>query len=159
MADAIKVQDYKIKKTLEDLSEIFTSTQLRKLLSQLGMNINENILERTAAGMDADNTSFEPYSYNYKLFRRRKGRPTDKVDLFFKGTMLGSTSVKTEQNKSIIYFMTKRERTKAAYHHYGTKRGGKKMIPKREFFALSASDIIEIEKTIDDHINVAMRRK
>ena len=159
MSDAIKVQYYEVKKSLNDLSEIFTSARLRRLLSRLGMGAKINILTRTAAGIDAGDAFFEPYSYKYKLFRKRKGRPTDKVDLFFKGTMLGSMAVRTESNKSIIYFANKWEGTKAGSHHHGTKKGGKKIIPKREFFALSASDIIDIEKMVDDHIRVAMESR
>lgn len=150
---SVTIQDYGVKKSIDDLSKLFTSSQIKSLLLQLGMQTKINILNRTAAGKDVNNNLFIPYSHNYKLFRKKHGHPTDKVNLFFKGEMLGSTSVKAAGDKVIIYFSDQTQSEKARRHHYGEG-----WLPKREFFALNTDDLVEIEKTVDVYIQKAMGR-
>lgn len=152
--DIITFKDYGVQERFKDLASLFTTNDLTKLLYKVGMRAKINILERTAAGKGADSKLFADYSPRYKLFRRRHGRPVDKVNLFFKGHMLGSMSVKADQNKAIIYFADEEQSDKATHHNYGAP---KNKLPKREFFALSISDATEIEKTIDEHIEKALR--
>ncbi len=56
-----------------------------------------------------------------------------------------------------MYFANTNENAKASHHHYGTTTSaGKRLIPKREFFALSIDDIAKIENIVDEHIAKAI---
>lgn len=121
----------------------------RLLLAKLANFEKFKILERTAAGKDADERFFKPYSPRYALFRRMHGRPTDKVDLFFHGHMLGSMTVKSGASQAIIYFPDREQNRKATKHHYG-----KGCLPQRAFFAVSASDLAGMDRIIANETRV-----
>ena len=151
-AQSVIVNDKKVKLALNKADAAFGDARLKKLLYNLGFFGKTKILERTALGVDVDSNLFKPYSASYKFFRYKKGRPVDKVDLFFSGTMLGSTTVKASSNKAVIYFAGQQQAKKAAGHHFGMNK-----LPERKFFSLSASDVQGIEKMVDTYIEGALQ--
>ena len=62
----------------------------KNLMSELATYLMSTIKLRTSKGKDVDNVLFEPYSPKYALFRQKKGHPTNKVTLFFTGSMMAS---------------------------------------------------------------------
>jgi len=104
--------------------------------------VKAQILMRTRAGIDADEHDFTPYSSYWKRVRDRVGLPTDRVDLFFTGSMLASMTWKANKDRAVVFFRPSKDRfgssnpEKAFYNH--TKVG------PRKFFAMSESDIREL---------------
>ena len=152
MADvSVKINDKQVRKKLDQGSALLSPDQTRKILSKIAMLVKINILNRTASGMDSKGKMFAEYAPRSKFFRQRNGRPTDKVDLTFKGHMLGSISTKATASEATIFFADKTQNDKAFWHHYGTKK-----MPAREFFALSADDITKIDKAFDHYIKTGL---
>jgi phage gpG-like protein len=144
----VTIDDRAVRKAFKRATRALSNTKLKQLFSMLGSRVKINILKRTASGEDVNDDFFQEYSSRYKLFREEAGRPTNKVDLLFQGEMLGSMSVKASSDKAIVYFADKTQADKARWHHYGTDR-----LPEREFFAMNASDMIDIEKEINRFID------
>jgi hypothetical protein len=119
------------------------------LLSEIGLYIESSILLRTAAGKDANGKFFEPYSPKYRLFRSEQGRPINRVDVNFFGTMLSSLTHTVFDDRVEVFFM----RT------YGKDARGKSsdvsspekayfLNKQRKFFALGKKDRAVIGKMI-----------
>ncbi len=109
------------------------------------------IKARTMEGKDAQGRSFVPYSDDYKFFRAEAGHPVNKPNLFFRGHMLASMDVKTVgDDTAIIYFADTEQAAKAHGHNFGCSKTG---LPQREFFALSAEDIKDMQAMVEDHIS------
>jgi len=151
MATHVQVIDRDVALALKALQGALSDIRVKKLLLELGFFAKTGILERTAAGVDVDNSLFTPYSNAYRFFRFKAGRPVNKVDLFFKGHMMGSMSVKADASKATVYFADKEQSRKAEKHHYGMNK-----LPERKFFAINLEDIQGIEKIVDQHIAKAM---
>lgn len=119
----------------------------RLLMAEIGTFLVTNIKLRTAKGIDASGRSFEPYTPKYKFFRQKKGLQTEKVDLFFTGSMISSMTYKATDKVASVYFLNTSDKS-------GAKNPNKAawLNEKREFFALSNSDIDEIEEIVDDFI-------
>jgi hypothetical protein len=86
---------------LERISSVFTS---RALLGEMGAFLRQRILLRTARGVDVDEQPFVAYTPRYKFFRQQHGRPVDKVNLFFSGTMLASIDHDIAESSVRLYF-------------------------------------------------------
>lgn len=152
MADAgVRIDDKQVRKKLDQGSALLSPDRTRRILTKIAMLVKINILSRTASGMDSKGKMFAEYTPRSIFFRQRNGRPTDKVDLNFKGHMLGSISTKAIASEATIFFADKTQNDKAFWHHYGTKK-----MPAREFFALSANDIVKIDKTFDRYIKAEL---
>lgn len=149
--DGVKINDKQVRKKLDQGSALLSPHQTRRILSRVAMLVKINILSRAASGMDSNGRMFAEYAPRSKFFRQRNGRPTDKVDLNFKGHMLGSISTKTTASEATIFFADKTQNDKAFWHHYGTKK-----MPAREFFALSANDIVKIDEIFDRYIKAEL---
>ena len=88
------------------------------------------IKQRTQRGVNADGSSFPPYTEAYKTFRQQAGRQTQYPDLNFSGQMLSNIVQKSEPDYAVIYFANKFQNVKAL--------GNQK---KRKFFAIGAREI------------------
>lgn len=103
---------------------------------------------RTARGVDVNNKSFEPYSLPYSKERSAKGHSSQLVDLFFSGRMQASMDTEVLDAQSVrIFFNDPAQGLKAFFHHTGAGN-----LPTREFFAISDSDVAELEKAVDELI-------
>lgn len=105
---------------------------------------------RTLKGKDYTGDPFIKYSDSYSAFRTSKGRPTDKVDLFFKGHMFGAMDYEIIDDEVRLFFSDLMEAAKAHGLHYGYIPN---QLPARPFFELSADDEVKIQKQIDDAVN------
>ena len=72
----------------------------KQLMSEIATFLITSIKLRTAKGVDYKGKTFDPYDPKYAMFRAGKGRPVNKVDLFFTGSMLSSMDYKADKNKA-----------------------------------------------------------
>lgn len=119
----------------------------KKLMGQLGAFVSAQIKIRTAEGTDADGLPFKPYSEEYAEFRAEAGRPVNFVDLFFHGSMLSSLVYNAENQRVSLYFLSTQDRNGVNNPEKAFKNQ-----QSRNFFSMSAEDIIDIEKMIKTHI-------
>jgi phage gpG-like protein len=105
---------------------------------------------RTLAGKSFEGDPFDPYSDSYAAFRTKKGRATDKVDLFFSGHMFGAMDYEIIDDGVRLYFNDVLQAAKAHGQHHGYTPH---KLPARPFFELSIEDEEKIEKQIDDAVN------
>jgi len=125
----------------------------KDLMGRIGAYIVTQILQRTGRGVDVDSRPFEPYSSKYKLFRMKAGRPHDKVNLFFHGSMLSSLTYKEAKDKVEVFFM--RTYGKTPYGKPSKVSNPQKAFflnQNREFFGISARDEAEVERMILDNL-------
>lgn len=124
------------------------------LMGQIGSFVELGILKRTAAGMDADNQPFPPYKPLYARRRKKAGRPVNKVDLFFTGSMLSALTWKAERDRVTLFFMNTTDR-------FGMKNAAKAYYNQqlRNFFAISAEDVREVEEIVHAHIRRHLKSK
>ena len=136
--DPIKMDDKEVRLMIDSADFFFHN--MKFYLTRVALYAKARILRRTSKGVDYKGKAFASYTENYALFRQKKGRPTDKVDLFFRGRMLGSMSVKATNKFAVLFFSGRKQALKASGLNYGNSK-----IPKRrEFFALSAEDLAGI---------------
>lgn len=126
----------------------------KELMSEIGHYVVNEILDRTAKGKDVDGNDFEPYSPKYRLFRIKHGRQTDKVNLFWHGTMTSALTHTAFKEKVKIFFM--KTYGKDPYGKASKVSSPEKAFflnQKREFFALSEEDYNAIREMINEHLN------
>jgi phage gpG-like protein len=104
---------------------------------------------RTLAGKDFEEVPFAPYSESYADFRSKKGRPTDKVDLFFKGHMFGSMDWETIDGGVRLFFNDAQQAAKAHGLHHGYLPH---RLPARPFFEMSDEDADKIREQVEDAV-------
>ena len=119
-----KVDDRRLRKKLDQ--------QIREQPKQIKIALGRTaeflmgvIKQRTQRGKDADGKRFLPYTPEYKVFRREKGRQSRFPDLNFKGNMLSNMTQKSDSKKAILYFSSTAQNIKAVYNQ-----------KKRTFFAV-----------------------
>ena len=124
----------------------------KQLMGEVGMFVMTRIKERTAKGVDVGGSSFKPYSAQYAFFRESKGRPTDKVDLFFTGSMMSAMTPDASESRVRVFFLPTQDRS-------GSSNPAKAFYlnQKREFFALSPQDKREIGTLVLDEFRKAMQ--
>lgn len=127
MANDVKIEAEGVLKLLTETIKKIEDTD--RLLAKMSSFVISQILARTAQGKDVEGNDFDDYSPAYAAFRKKAGRPTDKVDLFFTGKMLGSITHKVEEDKATIFFAGADESEKAYWVNQG-----------RNFFGISPSD-------------------
>lgn len=146
MKQPVVINDREVEILLSDFTKnLFSPSAMKGLLSELAHLGKFCILERTAKGKDVNNKFFAPYAPATVFFRQRKGRPTDKVDLFFTGRMFGSMTVKSTSSWARLYFPPS-EAKKAVLHQLGVR------VPERKFFGLNVSDMEKIGEVVDKRI-------
>lgn len=124
-----------------------------RLMNEIGMYAISQIQIRTAEGKDVEGKPFSPYSERYRLFRKKKGRPVDKVNLFFTGSMMSSMTHEATEDTAKIFFMNTPDKS-------GVSNPLKAwaLNQKRSFFALSRQDQQEIERLLQEHIEALLER-
>jgi phage gpG-like protein len=122
-----------------------------ELVSRIASLLHARIVARTLEGRDADGRPFVPYSPGYAEWRRKHGRPVDRVDLFFRGHMMAAMQDKAESPVKAKIFFADAEQAKKAYFHHTGGAGGKKL-PRRPFFALSDEDIELAVREVKDYV-------
>lgn len=134
----------------------------KDLMSDVANFLIAKIQMRTASGVDASGNPFTPYSAGWALFRQKTGHPTDKVNLFFNGTMMSSMTFSATKDSARIFFLP----TTGAPYKYKTKSGDTRereqkinsaqkayfLNEDRRFFAISASEQQQILNMIGDHL-------
>lgn len=73
-----------------------------EVLNKVGNYLVARIKQRTSEGEDVSGAPFLPYSSSYKKIRGEKGLPTDVVDLFFTGSMMGAMTYETDRALSQV---------------------------------------------------------
>lgn len=119
----------------------------RYLMGQIGAFVETQVLTRTARGVSADNTPFPPYNPLYAERRQDAGRPINKVDLFFTGSMLSALTYEAERQRVALFFMNTTDK-------YGVRNPAKAYYNQqlRNFFAMSAADVAAVEEMVRKHI-------
>lgn len=102
--------------TLED--ESFTAV----LLGRVALRMIVEIKKRTAKGIESQGLPMAPYSRPYALFRKSKGRPINKVNLNFHGSMLSAMTHTATKERAVIFFQNT------------TSKGSKVSNPAKAFF-------------------------
>ena len=122
----------------------------KTLMTEIGFFLMARIKERTLGGKDVEGNPFKPYSAGYAFFRQKKGRPIDKVDLFFTGSMQSSMTHEATQDSVRVFFMPTQDSS-------GTSNPAKAfwLNQKRRFFAMSDQD----QKDIGGLVLDALRGK
>lgn len=153
MASSNAVVDIKglkgLRSVIDRLSGGLKST---RLMGEIATFLMTEIKLRTAEGKDVNSTAFDSYSNLYAMFRKKKGYPTDKVDLFFTGSMMSSMDYKATSTTAILYFQNTQDK-------FGGKNPEKAywLNQKREFFALSAEDMNEVERMVNEEFSTLLR--
>ena len=122
----------------------------RKTLERMGSFVALGLKKRTAKGVDFEDQRFVHYSAGYARYRAKKGRPTGKVNLFFKGRMLGAITHKVNLPRLTvrIFFADKQQALKAHGHYYGVPG----RLPARKFFSPSKRDVNYLNKLVSKNI-------
>jgi len=130
-------------------------SQARSILGEIGKYLEASILLRTSKGIDAEGVPFEGYrSLTYKELRRSRGLPTNIVDLYFGGSMLGALTFEATAQQARVYFMntvhvdvfrgTADNKTNAELAYYNDQI--------RPFFSISARESEEIIRMFGDYV-------
>lgn len=147
MAVEINLLGYKaVKDALEKLEKLGVSNS--PLFNEIGLFLESQIKVRTASGVDANEVQFKPYSKRHKAKRASINLPTDKVDLFFTGSMMSSMTFNAEAGKVRMFFLPTEDRfgglNPAKAFFINEEQG-------REFFLIS-------DKDADAILNIAVAK-
>ena len=144
MAELVEIRGLRgLKDKVDKISDSIFS---KRLMSEIGIFAQTAIKTRTLTGKDADGADFAPYTPKYAVFRKLKGRPINKVDLDFTGSMLASMDIDPTENQLDIFFQNTED-------EFGGKNPIKAFFlnQKRNFFALSNDDINTIMKIVEQY--------
>ena len=117
-----------LRKMVDKLGRTFTKNHKRAMRRAAAEGLNR-IQKRTSQGIDVNGQPFEGYTDTYAAFRKKKGRPVDKVTLIFTGRMRKSMQSGLRGQDGYIFFDSRAESKKAAMNNR-----------KRPFFGLNKSD-------------------
>ena len=126
----------KKKINFNNLRKTVITGNINKLRLEAG-NIEAGMIKRTQRGLDVNLKSFDPYSKEYKAYKRKKGR-SGKVDLTFTGNMLNAMTHKTIPNGVRFYFNAKAQRDKARWN-----------MATRYFFGADVKQIAYLKKKME----------
>ncbi len=138
--------------TLED--ESFTSV----LLGNVALRMIVEIKKRTAKGIEAQGLPMAPYSRPYALFRKSKGRPINKVNLNFHGSMLSAMTHTATKERAVIFFQnttSKDARGKPAKVSNPAKAFF--LNEDRYFFAFSVEEQQLAIEMVEEHIEALLQ--
>ena len=143
-----------IRDVLRRLNFLRHNIQDRRVLDEVGMMFIARIQARTAEGKDVDDIAFEPYSPKYKLFRAKTGRTTEKVNLFYTGSMMSSMTHEATKDQVTLFFANTEDPS-------GTKNPLKAYFlnQERRFFAINSEDRVRALDIINRHIRRQLRRR
>jgi phage gpG-like protein len=126
-----------------------------RLMAQIGELVSTRIKQRTAKGIGADLKKFPPYSPSYKRWRSEKmKRPVKWVDLFLTGSMFAALTHSARNDHVSVYFMDTVDR-------FGGRNPQKAFFNQetRNFFAMNANDVAEIEKMVRYYLALRLKDK
>lgn len=129
-----KVNDARFKQKLDQQIRE-QPRQVQIALGRTAEFLLDVIKKRTQKGKDADGSNFKPYTSEYKIFRRQKGRQTRYPDLNFSGQMLSNMTQKANPKQAILFFANKFQNLKAVGNQ-----------AKRKFFLIGDKE----QKTLID---------
>ena len=123
-------------------------------MREVGLMFIARIEMRTLEGKDVDGADFEPYSPKYKLFRAKTGRTTEKVNLFYTGSMLSSMMFEADKHSVTLFFANTEDPS-------GTRNPLKAYFlnQNRRFFAINEEDRARALDIINRHIRRQIRRR
>lgn len=106
--------------------------------------IRSRILDRTSKGVNYNEKPFKGYSKFWRMVRKKKGLPTDTVNLHFTGDMLSALRWKADKERAVLFFAPSRDEygKSAEEKAYYTQNG----LVKRRFLAMSQQDIRDLQK-------------
>ena len=133
----------------KDIVAFGQELDLSETMGEVAVDQLARIKTRTLKGVDFEEVPFEAYSKSYAAFRAKKGRPTDKVDLFFRGHMLGAMDWETVDDGVRLFFNDAQQAAKAHGHHHGYKPHN---LPARPFFEASDKDAVDIREQMADAV-------
>jgi hypothetical protein len=116
----------------------------KRLMEEIGSSVVEQILKRTAEGKDVSDANFTPYSEPYKKVRAKRGLPTDKLDLFFSGSMLSAMTYAAKKKSVRVFFMDTAGTSQGSRGTTPSVSNAEKAVynqERREFFGLSSEDV------------------
>jgi hypothetical protein len=119
----------------------------KSLMSEIATRVIFWIQRRTSSGVDATGRRFKPYTPQYKLFREKRGRSGDTVNLFFTGSMMSSMTFSATDRESKVFFQSTTDRS-------GTSNPLKAFALNKDrlFFALSTQEQEEINEMVSEHM-------
>lgn len=125
-----------------------------RLMGRIGNRVNTMIKARTSEGRDAAGSPFDPYSVRYAAWRKKAGYPVSAVDLTLTGSMFAALTYTAEDDRVTSFFMDTPD-----------KRNPKVRNPqkaffnqqRRDFFSIGADEVKEVEKMIEDYVNLHLR--
>jgi hypothetical protein len=122
------------------------------LLGDIASYVIASIQARTSKGIDVEGSAFAPYTPAYRAFRERAGRPVNKVNLFFTGTMMNSMTFDASRSEVEIFFSNTTDPNDVA-----SPLKAFALNESRRFFAVSRDEQDEIEDIIREHLNELLR--
>jgi len=143
----VGVEVRRLDKTRLRLKQIPKVVFSQKIMEKIGLFLMMRIKERTLKGKDVGGKEFKSYSQVYKKIREKKGLPTQIVDLFFSGSMMGSMTQEASKDEVRLFFMNTKDR-----------EGGENPIKafrlneSRPFFSISTEEVKEICKMYDQYL-------
>ena len=136
------------------------------LMDEIGLFLRHSIRDRTSKGLNAEGESFKEYSNSWKKVRESVGLQTDKVDLFFGGSMLSSMTHESNKDTTKVFFLDTPHVDLVAIP--GKKKRGdhgtnRKVASENEqlrpFFSISVKERKEIAKMYSNYIKSILRKK
>jgi len=137
-----------LERTIADLNKSITF-QSKSLFEEIGEYIKTQIKLRTSDGVDYEGNAFEPYSLKYKLFRKKKEYPVNKVDLFYSGSMMGSMTYTATPDSVRVFFAPGTDEDEDKVQNASKAFW---LNENREFFMYSQKDL---DKVIDMYVRRA----
>ena len=134
-------------KTISYLGKLPADFVHDKIKNKIGNFLMTKIKQRTLKGNDVHGSPFEDYHPKYAMVRKKKGLPTDIVDLFFTGSMMSSMTYTVQETSVRLFFQPTKDKkgvsnpAKAYWLHQ-----------HREFFSLSLEDITEVNNLYENYI-------
>lgn len=161
MADTGRVEFIGTEKLSMRFQQLLASMG-KQLMGEIGMFLMTRIKTRTAAGKDVEGSPFKPYSASYAFFRQKMGRPIDKVDLFFTGSMMGSMTYTETANSVRVFFAAGFAKSIGRFFGGGKSTSNPEkayyLNQKRKFFSMSPQDQKDIVHLVLDSLGEANRR-
>lgn len=148
MADPVRVVN--LGRIMRRFRHIGHNLFSKRLMDEIGLYVISQIQIRTAEGKDVRGSNFIPYTDSYRLFKQKK-RATDKVNLFFTGSMMGSMTHEATDDTARVFFMNTQDSSGVSnpLKAYALNK-------TRNFFAVSENEQQEIERIIQEHIEAVL---
>ncbi len=131
----------------------------RELLGTLGLSVERRIRKRTRKGVDYQGREFKEYSEAHAARRKRKGLPTDAVNLQFTlygGSMDHLDHVVARDLSSVEVLFTS-ERAERIMRYHNVEGAGKSKVI-RQNMGLSEQDEQDLRRLTGDFVDRLIRK-